>query len=216
MPLNVGCVVGSSGAQIAFFMSHSLFFVCDSCRRVPLSFRGACKCATLGASPNSLERAIVVVVCVGTSFGRLLFLSALGVMMRCVAASLFISYVVIGCKVFTLMLYVRWAHRRLRGALQAQGVRIIDAAGGLSYAGLAQIRTDSGFGSICGMNQAAADVVCKQLGYGSGVASDSPCGSYGGSDVCGAPGSPVAMQSLTCTGAELAVSECELPAADAS
>ena len=143
------------------------------------------------------------------------FHPALGMTMRCVAACLFISYVVICCKVLTLMLYVRSAHRRLRGALQAQGVRIIDAAGGLSYAGLAQIRTDSGFGSICGMNQAAADVVCKQLGYGSGVASDSPCGSYGGSDICGAPGSPVAMQSLTCTGAELAVSECEWSAPEA-
>ena len=110
---------------------------------------------------------------------------------------------------------MRPAQRHVRGLLQAQGVRIIDAAGGLSYAGLVQVSTDSGFGSICGMNQAAADVVCKQLGYGSGVASDSPCGSYGGSDICGAPGSPVAMQSLTCTGAELAVSECEWSAADA-
>ena len=100
--------------------------------------------------------------------------------------------------------------------LQAQGVRIIDAAGGLSYAGLVQVHTDVGFGTICGMNQAAADVVCKQLGYGSGVASDSPCESYGGSDICGAPGSPVAMQSLKCTGAELALSECEWSVPDTS
>ena len=100
--------------------------------------------------------------------------------------------------------------------MQAQGVRIIDAAGGLSYAGLVQVHTDVGFGTICGMNQAAADVVCKQLGYGSGVASDSPCESYGGSDICGAPGSPVAMQSLKCTGAELALSECEWSVPDTS
>ena len=85
--------------------------------------------------------------------------------------------------------------------MQAQGVRIIDAAGGLSYAGLVQVHTDVGFGTICGMNQAAADVVCKQLGYGSGVASDSPCGNCGGCEFCSAPGSPVAMQSLTCAGA---------------
>ena len=115
-----------------------------------------------------------------------------------------------------VLYHMRVGKRKLCGALQAQGVRIIDAAGGLSYAGLVQIQTDSGFGSICGMNQAAADVVCKQLGYGSGVASDSPCGSYGGSDLCGAPGSPVAMQSLTCTGAELAVGECEWSAPDAT
>ena len=137
--------------------------------------------------------------------------------MRCGLACLFTSCVVIGCAALTRnALRMRCAERQRRATLQAQGVRIIDAAGGLSYAGLVQIHTDSGFGSICGMNQAAADVVCKQLGYGSGVASDSPCGSYGGSDVCGAPGSPVAMQSLTCTGAELAVSECEWSAADAS
>ena len=95
-------------------------------------------------------------------------------------------------------------------------MRIIDAAGGLSYAGLVQVHTDVGFGTLCGMNQVAADVVCKQLGYGSGVASDSPCESYGGSDICGAPGSPVAMQNVICTGAELALSECEWSVPDTS
>jgi hypothetical protein len=137
--------------------------------------------------------------------------------MRCVAACLFMSHMAIGCVVLILeMIDMRPAKRSLRGVLQAQGVRLVDAAGGLSYAGVVQVRTDSGFGTVCGMNQAAADVVCKQLGYGSGVASDSPCGSYGGSDICGAPGSPVAMQGLTCTGGELAVSECEWSATDAS
>ena len=62
-----------------------------------------------------------------------------------------------------VLYHARVGKRNLCGALQAQGVRIIDAAGGLSYAGLVQIQTDSGVGSICGMNQAAADVVCKQL-----------------------------------------------------
>ena len=100
--------------------------------------------------------------------------------MRCVAACLFMSHMAIGCVVLILeMIDMRPAKRSLRGVLQAQGVRLIDAAGGLSYAGVVQVRTDSGFGTVCGMNQAAADVVCKQLGYGSGVASDSPCGSYG-------------------------------------
>ena len=96
-----------------------------------------------------------------------------------------------------VLYHMRVGKRKLCGALQAQGVRIIDAAGGLSYAGLVQIQTDSGFGSICGMNEATADVVCcKQLGCGSGVERDSLCGSYGGSDLCGALGAPVAMQSL--------------------
>ena len=34
----------------------------------------------------------------------------------------------------------------------------------MSSVGLLQVRTDSGFGSVCGMNQAAGDVVCKQMG----------------------------------------------------
>lgn len=64
------------------------------------------------------------------------------------------------------------------------------------------------FGSVCGMNLAAADVVCRQLGYEYGSVSTSPCGSYGGEDVCSATGTPVAMQNLKCTGGELDVNEC--------
>ena len=58
------------------------------------------------------------------------------------------------------------------------------------------------------MSLAAADVVCKQLGYDYGTVSDSPCSGYGGSDICGAQGAPVAMEALECTGGELDILAC--------
>jgi hypothetical protein len=39
-------------------------------------------------------------------------------------------------------------------------VRLVDAAGGLSSVGLLQVRTDAGFGSVCGANAASADAIC--------------------------------------------------------
>lgn len=36
----------------------------------------------------------------------------------------------------------------------------------------------------------------------------SPCGTYGAANLCGAHGTKVAMQSLTCTGEELSLSDC--------
>ena len=70
-------------------------------------------------------------------------------------------------------------------------VRLVDAAGSISNVGLLQVRTDAGFGTVCGANPAAADVVCRALGYSYGSVSTSPCGFYGGANLCGAPGSPV-------------------------
>ena len=70
-------------------------------------------------------------------------------------------------------------------------VRLVDAAGSISNVGLLQVRTDAGFGTVCGANPAAADVVCRSLGYSFGSVSTSPCGFYGGANLCGAPGSPV-------------------------
>ena len=70
-------------------------------------------------------------------------------------------------------------------------VRLVDASGSLANVGLLQIKTDAGFGSVCGANPAAADVVCRSLGFAHGTVSTSPCGFYGTSDLCGAAGSPV-------------------------
>ena len=70
-------------------------------------------------------------------------------------------------------------------------VRLIDATGNLASVGLVQIKTDAGFGSVCGANPAAADVICRSLGYTHGIVSSSPCAFYGAANMCGAPGSPV-------------------------
>ena len=77
------------------------------------------------------------------------------------------------------------------GALSTTDVRLVDGTGSLSSVGLLQVRTDAGFGSVCGANPAAADVVCRSMGYTHGSVSTSPCGFYGGADLCGAAGSPV-------------------------
>ena len=70
-------------------------------------------------------------------------------------------------------------------------VRLVDANGALASVGLLQVKTDVGYGSVCGANLAAADVVCRSMGYTHGSVSSSPCGFYGGANLCGAPGTPV-------------------------
>jgi hypothetical protein len=40
-------------------------------------------------------------------------------------------------------------------------------------------------------------VICRSMGYARGSVSSSPCGFYGGADLCGAPGSPVACSLRT-------------------
>ena len=120
-------------------------------------------------------------------------------------------------------------------------MRLIDSSGAPSNAGLLQVRTGNPdsleFGSVCGMDlvcvfyifrrvafgfgfgkctfrQAAADVVCAQLGYDFGIVSTSACTMYGGSNVCGALGSPVAMASLSCSGSELDIKDCSFTMPD--
>ena len=99
-------------------------------------------------------------------------------------------------------------------------VRLVDSSGSLSSTGLLEVSLGGAgsisFGTVCGLNAAAADVVCKQLGYDFGSASPSPCSRQGGSSSCGAPGSPVAMKSLRCQGSEISVDECEYEGADDS
>lgn len=64
--------------------------------------------------------------------------------------------------------------------------------------------------------QAAADVLCAQLGYDFGTVSTSACGEYGGANLCGASGSPVAMSNLICDGSELGFQDCSASAPDSS
>jgi len=96
-------------------------------------------------------------------------------------------------KFFTLALHVA-----LPVAIHATiDARLVDSQGSLSSVGLLQVSTDvGGFGSVCGANQASADVICRSMGFTSGTVSAAPCNFYGGSDLCGAPGSQVAMSDL--------------------
>ncbi|CAK9095683.1 Neurotrypsin (Serine protease 12) [Durusdinium trenchii] len=83
------------------------------------------------------------------------------------------------------------------------------------HVGLLELETASGqFGTVCGVNGAAAEVACRQLGYDYGVASSSSCAQYGGASVCGAAGSPVAAKNLKCSGSEMSVDECGFEIAD--
>jgi hypothetical protein len=45
----------------------------------------------------------------------------------------------------------------LVGAHSNTDVRLVDAAGGLSNVGLLQIKTEAGFGTVCGASAATAD-----------------------------------------------------------
>jgi hypothetical protein len=52
-----------------------------------------------------------------------------------------------------------------RKAVEEVGVRVVDSAGGPSNAGLLQVQIGDGqFGTVCRMDLAAVDVVCRQLG----------------------------------------------------
>ena len=53
------------------------------------------------------------------------------------------------------------------GAQCSADVHLIDAAGALSNVGLLQVKTDVGFGSVCGANAAAADVALPESVAGS-------------------------------------------------
>jgi len=95
-------------------------------------------------------------------------------------------------------------------------MRLVDNTGSSPNAGLLQIRTGTGeFGTVCGMNLGAADVVCRQLGYDFGSVG-SACATYGGSHLCGGTGIPVAMKDLKCEGGELQVQDCHWAPPDAS
>lgn len=97
-------------------------------------------------------------------------------------------------------------------ANEAAGVRVVGPDGAAGNVGLLQVRMQGSqnneFGSVCGMNSAAVDVVCSQLGYDFGTLGSSACDRYGGNNLCGAPGSAVAMADLTCSGGELDIREC--------
>jgi len=87
-------------------------------------------------------------------------------------------------------------------------IRLVGASQLATNVGILQIRTGNGFGSVCGMNAAAASVACRQMGFKYGSVSPSPCRHYGGDDICAADGSAISMQQLVCMGGELEIHSC--------
>jgi len=87
-------------------------------------------------------------------------------------------------------------------------VRIIDAAGNPSNAGLVQVKLGGGYGSVCGMSAASANVACRQAGFRHGSLSAAACSTYGGVGVCGSADSAVAMKAVKCVGHEATLQEC--------
>ena len=83
---------------------------------------------------------------------------------------------------------------------------LLDESGTASSVGLLQVYMDGAFGTVCGMDSGAADVVCRLQGYDHGSVGSSPCSSYGGTNLCGKLGSTIAMKDLQCGGGELELS----------
>ena len=105
-------------------------------------------------------------------------------------------------------------HQATQAAARAN-VRIVTEAGSLGHVGLLEIETkEHGYGTVCGMNGHSADVACRQLGYDYGAVSPHSCGQYGGTSMCGASGSFVALKDLRCTGKEVSIDECEFDEVD--
>merc|ERR1719226_477132 len=93
-------------------------------------------------------------------------------------------------------------------ASAAPHVRIVGASGAATNVGALQVLVGGEFGTVSGLNGAAANVACRELGYDYGVPSTSACGGYGAANLCGAAGTPVAAQNLACAGGELSITEC--------
>ena len=83
---------------------------------------------------------------------------------------------------------------------------LLDASGAASSVGLLEVYMDGAFGTVCGMDSGAADVVCRMQGYDHGSVGSSPCSSYGGTNLCGKLGSTIAMKDLQCSGGEMELS----------
>lgn len=94
-------------------------------------------------------------------------------------------------------------------------VRLLDPSGTISSKGLLQSLTAKGFGSVCGANQAAAEVVCHQMHFRHGAVSMNKCNAQAGYDYCGAQGSPVSMKHLKCRGHEKTIWDCHWENPDA-
>ncbi|CAD7944314.1 unnamed protein product [Amoebophrya sp. A120] len=86
----------------------------------------------------------------------------------------------------------------------SSNVRIVGEDGYLSAMGRPELRTDKGWGSICGLNHHTAQHICRELGYRKGwKIPTARCGA-----LCGPRGSVVAAKNLVCNGEETSLQSC--------
>jgi hypothetical protein len=105
----------------------------------------------------------------------------------------------------------------------AMDVRIIDQEGKNTHKGRVEVRNEGIWGTICasGIENKAAIVICKQIGFKEGKflnPSDSQgkgfCSNFEGLNYCGVSASSVFFSHLTCQGNEKSISECYKQIAD--
>ena len=75
---------------------------------------------------------------------------------------------------FLVELFVRVRHRP----------GLLDAFGVAASVGLLHVYMDGAFGTVCGIDRGAADVVCCMQRYDNGIVGSSPCSFYGCSNLC--------------------------------
>ena len=98
-------------------------------------------------------------------------------------------------------------------------VRIVDNEGKLSNKGRVEIRYGGVWGTICavGLDESAADLICKQIGYRKGKFlnpsenvsnAKNYCGNYKGMNYCGVDSSKILFSHLSCKGNEQNIIDC--------
>lgn len=104
-------------------------------------------------------------------------------------------------------------------------VRILDYDGKTSYKGRVEIRSEGIWGTICavGLDNSAAKIICKQIGYKGGKFLNPKenkgrgfCLNYEGVNYCGVQAANIHFSNLVCQGNEEFISDCYLATADRS
>ena len=105
----------------------------------------------------------------------------------------------------------------------SQDVRILDSEGKSSFKGRVDIRYQGMWGTVCavGLDDSAARIICKQIGYKEGKFLNPEetkgrgfCGNYEGVNYCGVTSSPILFSNLSCTGNEHSIMDCYRKLAD--
>jgi hypothetical protein len=107
----------------------------------------------------------------------------------------------------------------------ANDVRIVDSEGKTTYKGRLEIRSQGVWGTVCaaGLENSAAKIICKQIGYKEGkfinpheIKGRGFCSNYEGVNYCGVDAAPILFSHLNCQGNEETIIDCYRKMADKS